>query len=336
MRATAPRLDGLDLNLLTVFAAIRSEGSITRAAERMGMTQAGASRALSRLRARFDDPLFARTRTGLVLTPRGASLAHAVSDILQIVEHRVLPARIFDPKLHRRVFRIATADYCEVLLLGPALARLTKEAPHIEVETLPTLANDSERLSSGEIDLVIALKPKAGADLRTRKLMTDRFTCLLRAGHPAVHDGELTLSAYLMLEHVLPAPHSKPGGPLDEALLRARLTRKTAVRVHSFMAVPALLTCSDMVATVPESFAAYVTRTHGLRSIPVPLAVPGFDLFLTWHERTDADAAHRWMREAIRVEATRHFGIDAAGVHVNPKEDVPNGSDLPSVAQRSE
>jgi DNA-binding transcriptional LysR family regulator len=307
MRMTPAHLDGLDLNLLTVFAAIRSEGSVTRAAEKLSMTQAGVSRALARLRARFEDPLFARSRSGLVMTPRGAALARAVNEILQIVELRVLPAPIFDPRVHRRVFRIATADYCEVVLLSPVLARLTNEAPHVEVETLPTLANDADRLSSGEADLVIALRPKSGASLRTRKLITDRFVCLLRSAHPKVRDGALPLDAYLELEHVLPAPHGKPGGPVDAALARAGLSRKTAVRVHSFMTVPALLLDSDMVATVPESFAAYVTRAHGLECVPTPIPISSFDLSMSWHERTDADAAHRWMREAIAAEAKR-FG----------------------------
>lgn len=96
-----------------------------------------------------------------------------------------------------------------------------------------------------------------------------------------------------------------PGSPVDAALSARKLTRRTAVRVHSFMAVPALLLDSDMVAAVPESFAGYVMRTHPLQSVPIPLELPGFDLFLSWHERTDKDLAHRWMREAIGAEARR-------------------------------
>ena len=301
MRVTSERTEGLDLNLLAVFAAIRAEGSVTRAAGKIGMTQAGASRALARLRSRFEDPLFARGRTGLVLTPRGAELAQAASEILAIVEHQVLSVQLFDPRVHHRRFRIVIADYAEPLVVVSTLARLPEQAPRVEVETLPSLASDCERLASGEIDVVVGARVRAGGGLRTRRLMTDRLVCLLRRHHPALSGAKLTLDAYLALDHVALVSEAKPRAPIDAALLPHGVERKIAIRLHGAMAMPALLLRSDLAATVPATFATHVTQTHALESVPVPLPAPRFELFVTWHERTDRDLAHRWLRETIHA-----------------------------------
>jgi DNA-binding transcriptional LysR family regulator len=302
MRPTTARTEGLDLNLLAVLAAIRAEGSVTRAAARIGLTQAGASRALARLRSRFDDPLFARGRTGLVLTPRGADLARAAGEILAIVEQQVLPVQLFDPQVHHRRFRIVIADHAEPLVVA-TLARLPEQAPRIEVETLPSLTSDGERLASGEIDLVVGTRVRAGGGLRTRRLMTDRLVCLLRRDHPALSGAKLTLEAYLALDHVALVSEAKPRAPIDAALSSRGVERKIAIRLHGAMAMPELLLGSDLAATVPATFAKHVMQTCALESYPVPLPVPCCELFSIWHERTDRDLAHRWLRETIHAGA---------------------------------
>ena len=263
MRVTDARTEGLDLNLLTVFAAIRAEGSITRAAARIGLTQAGASRALARLRTRFEDPLFARGRAGLVLTPRGAELAQAATEILAIVEQHVLPVQLFDPRVHQRRFRIVIADYAELLVVTSTLALLPEQAPRVEIETLPSLASDASAgfrrdRSRGRTRI------RAGGGPARRRLMTDRLVVSGAAASSAMRR-QLTLKTlrrartHVALARGETAAPSRRSAPA--ALLAARSPSAARCAGHARVAQR-----SDLAATVPPKFAKARHATEALQS----------------------------------------------------------------------
>jgi DNA-binding transcriptional LysR family regulator len=296
---TRPPLAGihqLDLNLLTAFEALRLEGSVSAAARRIGITQSGMSRALGRLRDHFRDPLFVRSGTRLALTARGEGIAAPVSRALEILAAGLAAETPFEPASSARTFTVATADYCEAVLLPPLLRRLEREAPRVQINSVPTLPTDATALARGDIDMVIALRVESRADLRTQRLMHETFASLVRVGHPAVERGVLSLAAFAALKHVVVAPHGRPGSPIDTALEERRLQRTTAVRLQSFLAAPALIEGTDLVVTLPRQVAYRLAERYRLQVVPTPIELVGFDLSVSWHERGQADAGHRWLR----------------------------------------
>jgi DNA-binding transcriptional LysR family regulator len=289
-------LHRLDLNLLLAFDALRIEGSVSRAARRVGITQSGMSRALARLREQFGDPLFVRVDNRMTPTPFAETLAQSVSRALDILSAGLTAHTAFDPATARRTFTIATADYCEAVFLPALLDRLTHEAPGICIDSVPTLPTDGESLTRGDVDLVIALRIEPRADLRTQRLLHEEFASLVRIGHPAVTNGELPLAQFVALGHVVVAPHGRPGSPVDGALAKLDLQRTTVLRLQGFMAAPALIEDTDLVTTLPRRLALRLADRFRLQVVPPPLALPGFDLTLNWHERCQEDHGHRWFR----------------------------------------
>jgi DNA-binding transcriptional LysR family regulator len=289
----------LDLNLLVAFEALRVEGSVSGAARRLGITQSGMSRALARLRAEFGDPLFVRGDMRMTLTPFAKGLAQPVARALEILATGLAAQVRFDPRSASRTFVIGTADYCEGVLFPPLLERLAREAPGLHIHSVPTLSSDPEALARGDLDMVIALRLDSRADLRTQKLMHEEFVTLVRVGHPAVKAGVLSLEDFLALEHVVVAPHGRPGSPIDAALEKKGLSRTTVVRLQSFMAAPALVEGTDRATTLPRLLAHRMASRYRLTLVPTPLDLAGFDLSLGWHERCQADSGHRWLRRVL-------------------------------------
>jgi DNA-binding transcriptional LysR family regulator len=289
-------LHRLDLNLLLAFDALRIEGSVSRAAGRVGITQSGMSRALARLRDRFGDPLFVRAQNRMVLTPFAEVLAQSVSRALDILAAGMSAQAPFDPATAQRTFTIATADYCEAVFLPALLDRLRREAPGIRINSIPTLPGDAEALTRGDADLVIALRIESRADLRTQKLIHEEFASVVRIGHPALVRGEIPLADFLAHGHVVVAPHGRPGSPIDDALAKQGVARATVVRLQGFMAALALIEGTDLITTLPRQLASRMASRFHLQVVAPPIALDGFDLTLNWHERCQEDPGHRWLR----------------------------------------
>jgi DNA-binding transcriptional LysR family regulator len=300
-------LGAFDLNLLVALDALLTEGSVTKAAARIGVTQSAASHALSRLRKLTGDELLVRSRDGMVPTVRAEAMRVPLRRALDELTGTLSSPRAFDPKTARvRVF-IGTSDYAELVLLPGVMARLTREAPGVELRVLtPGLVPASE-LAAGKLDFVI-MPAQSGDDsqgVRGRQLFHDRFVCVARRDHPLARRKTLSMSAFTEAAHALVSPWGQEGGYVDDALARLGLQRKVTIAVPQFLVAPHIVASSDLLLTMAERVAEVVAGPLGLvlLSPPPELALTGFTSSLLWHERTHKDPARRWIREVIAAEA---------------------------------
>lgn len=291
-------LGGLDLNLLRLLDALLAEGSVSRAAERVGLSQSAASHALQRLREHLGDPLLVRAARGMVLTQRALQMREPLRRTLEELERIVTPPS-FAPDKERRVFQLIAADYAMCILLPPLLARLAEEAPGVGLEVQPFTDAVERDLSEGRGELALVVQFEEQPGLRVQAVLRERFLCAVRRDHPQA-EAAATLDGYLQLKHVRVAPRGRQGSLVDALLDSSGLSRQITVSVPSFLSAPYLVASTDLIATLPERLARQLQRWLPLRVFEPPLPLPGFALSMLWNERMENDPSHRWLRELIR------------------------------------
>ncbi|NUT74899.1 LysR family transcriptional regulator [Pseudomonas sp. C1C7] len=285
----------LDLNLLKALDALLDECSVTRAAERLALTQPAVSGMLTRLRDSFDDPLFVRAQRGLVPTPRALELALPVKRVLAEIDALLQPTR-FDPSTASLKLSIAATDYAQQTILVPFLAELRQQAPGIRIATLPV--DDTQvlrQLECGDLDLAILTPDSTHEGLHSRRLYDEHYICVMRDGHPAAHG--LTLERFCTLDHAI-VSYSGGGfrGVTDDALAQLGVERRVSLSVTSFLVLLDVLRSSDLIAVVPKRL---VAKVNDLQKIEPPLVIPGFTKIAAWHERTHHHSAQRWARALL-------------------------------------
>jgi DNA-binding transcriptional LysR family regulator len=297
-------LAGVNLNLLVTLDALLAEGSVTRAASRLGVTQSAVSHSLAQLREMMGDPLFVRGRGGLAPTPLAERLAVPLRRGLGELRRALADDAGFDPRTARRRFVLACGDAFAVMLLPGALEVLQREAPGVDLEVLPfdTRAY-ALQLETGAADVAVAVSFADAPGLRQRKLFDEDFACLARRDHPRL--GEvLDLDTFCALSHALISPSGEGQSFVDAALARIGRQRRVALRVRYFLAAPLLVAGSDLVLTLPRRIARVFADAHGLRLHEPPLPLAPFPVHLAWHERYDADPGLRWLRDLLLRVAT--------------------------------
>lgn len=290
-----------DLNLLVTLNAVLTEGSVARAAQRLGLSPSATSRALARLRETTGDPLLVRAGRGLVPTPRALELRDRVGQVLRDAEAVLSPAEKPDLQKVVRTFTLRTRDGF-VENFGPSLiARVSKEAPRVLLRFVQKLDRGAGPLRDGTVDLETGVVGEAtGPELRARSLFRDRFIGVVRAGHPLCQ-GEITLPRYLAGRHI----------SVDEILKPLSLQRQIVTIVGSFSTALALARASDMIATVPERHTGNLRA--GMHSFVLPFATPDLTVSMLWHPRLHADPVHRWLRASVRAICTEELAERPAG-----------------------
>lgn len=296
----------LDLNLLKALDALLDEGSVTRAAQRLSLTQPAVSGMLTRLRDYFDDPLFVRTSHGMVPTLRASRLAVPVKQILTDIALLLKPLE-FDPMTAEFTFVIAATDYALKAVIVPLMALLKQRAPHIRIAVRPVDdARMHQQLSRGEIDLALVTPQTTPEDLHGSALYDEEYVCVARRHHPLATLTEITLEQFCDQQHILVSTEGSFSGVTDAALADLGLTRRVGMSVNSFLVVPDILRITDMLAVLPQRM---VPKSSDFVILPLPLRVPGFTKSMAWHECSHRDPAHRWIRLAC-AEVTRHQADD--------------------------
>ena len=288
----------LDLNLLRVFDAVLRDRSVTAAARHLRLTQPAVSNALARLRKRFEDALFVRTSTGMDATPFARELAEPVRQALALLESALAHGPGFDPATSTRAFRFYMSDLGQIEFLPPLVERARRAAPGVRLEAVALEVEDiSEALAAGALDLAVGFLPGLGPPVRRQPLFRDPYVCLMRADHPALAQ-KFGRKAFVAASHALV---SYRGGHrvIEEALERAGLARRIALRVPHFTVVPMVLERSDLILTLPARVARVFERRAGLKSVPVPVPIPQAEVAAHWHERFEADPGGRWLREQV-------------------------------------
>lgn len=287
----------LDLNLLLTLDALLAEHNVTRAARRLNLSQPSVSVQLAKLREFFDDPLLLPGPRGMRPTARAEELRAPLRQALASLEEAILPSRPFEPAVAQQTWRVAASDYTELTIILPALAGLRAAAPHSRLAIFgKEPARLAELAEQGDIDLAFHTIEGAPEGLRHRLLFTEHYVLAGRCGHPQLQTRP-TARQFSALSHVIVSPDGGGfQGITDSVLAAVGLERNVVFSVPHFLFVIAVLAKTDLVAMLPERL---VRDQPGLLQVAPPVAVPGFEMAMLWHERVHRDPAHRWLREFI-------------------------------------
>ena len=298
----------LDLNLLRVFDAVMAEGSLTRAAQVLAMTQPAVSHAIKRLHDAVGESLFDRSAHGMKPTARAMALWPQVRGALTGLQQALAPA-LFEPQRDSANFRLAMADATAALLLPPLVSAFERQRALANLRVLPLATRDPRALlEHGDCDLALGYFPEAiahidaqGADatLHHRRLSQTRYVCVMRRGHPLAGDAELDLDAYCAAHHLLVSFSGRPHGFVDQALAGLGRQRRIVLTVNQFFTAGRVVTRSDLLTVLPLSFVAATGFQTELVTRELPFELGRVHVEMLWHLRRDADPAHRWLRGLI-------------------------------------
>jgi DNA-binding transcriptional LysR family regulator len=297
-----------DLNLLPVFLTLMDERNVTRAAERLGMTQPALSNALNRLRETLRDPLFIRERYGMKPTQMAEELAPVVRAALSSLDEAIGGQQEFDPAVATRQFTLAPNSYVEFVLMPVIVARLRELAPGISLRLTP-FGNDLIETGavSGATEMVLGRIVDPPDNMVVQHLMDDGLACVVRKDHPEIGDS-LSQEQYERMRHVNVLPPGRMRVGLFQALQQKGLKRDVAVSVTHFLAVPEMVAVSDYCATLPRLICQRLARDVRLKVLPAPVDLGTFPVELAWHVRYRSDPAHRWLRSLI-VDVAKEHGL---------------------------
>lgn len=305
----------LDLNLAVVFVAIWQERSVTKAAARLALSQAAASAALARLREACGDPLFVRVQGAMAPTPRAQAMAvrleAGVADLWEVLTQPLA----FDPASAARRFSIGMSDDFE-LALGPHLTQLVQEAGvRLSVAFHQTNRHTVEQMLNDQaIELAIVSGTVQRAWISQEQIGESGYACVV--DEQAVHAPlPLSLDDYLALPHLL-VSFSGRSGIVDTALHALKRERHVYAALTHFSAVPAFLTNTRAVATLPSHAAAALVRMSRLSACAAPLDLGHYPVHMLWRRDSDGESAIRWMKERIKLAfAAALEGAAAIGRH---------------------
>jgi DNA-binding transcriptional LysR family regulator len=289
------QFDHLDLDghLLQLLLAVLEEGSITRAAQRLGVTQSAVSHLLDKLRGIVGDPLFVKSGRGIVPTAHAQALAaraRVLLDEMRGFSH----AAAFDPAALTATVTIAANDLQRDLLLPTLLRRVRSQAPGFVLRVITSGAPSVEMLRDEHCQLVITPRPPEGSDILQKRLFEDRYRVFYDA---ARREPPRSVDEYLAAEHVTVLHEPRRRLDIDELLAERGLRRRFVVQVPGFAGVGPFLRGSTLIATLPGLLRAHLL--HGFDSAPVPVECPAMPMFMVWHRRHHLDAAHRWLRDQL-------------------------------------
>lgn len=289
-----------DLNLLPVFLALMEERSVTRAAERLGITQPALSNALTRLRTMLQDPLFVRERYGMQPTAKAQELAPAIAAALASLDELVLGQQAFEPAKAQQQITIAPNSYAEYALVPAIVARLRELAPGIALRLTPYGTDLAETgVMSGTTALALGRFIDPPENLVVQHLGDDGLACMVRADHPVVTGKRITKKQFEQLKHVNMLPPGRLRAGLFQMLQREGLKREVAVSVTHFLAMPEMVAVTDYCATLPRLICRQLAGDRRLKILPTPVDLGTFPIEMGWHARYRNDPAHRWLRGLI-------------------------------------
>lgn len=294
----------IDLHLLRCLDVLLAEGSVTRAATRMDMSQPGMSNALARLREVFGDPLLVRTPRGMEPTDRALEVRIAVREALDKIEGALTSQTGFDPARARLSITIGTTDYASFVLMPSLLRMLEQEAPGLTITIRPPdPAHIREWLEEGSGELVIGFVPDAADTLKSSTLYRDPLVCIARKDHPNLKK-TMDIDSYQELRHVILGSSftglSTLERTLDEILDTQGATRTAGVRIPSALLSPHIVANTDMIATLPTRFVDQFRDIVPLQVFDLPFRTSPLPVSMIWHERTHQSGAMTWLRQAIR------------------------------------
>lgn len=288
----------LDLEWLAVFDEIYKTGSVSRAAERLGLAQATASIALNKLRAHFGDKLFSRTSKGMEPTPRAKEIYPELREVMAVLEKVRGVRNVFEPGNATREFNLSITDISEIVLLPTLLNHLRRVAPkvHITVEKIST--DSPRRLETGEVDLAVGFMPHLEAGFYQQTLFTQDFVCLAAKSHPRIGT-QLSKAAFLKEGHIVVASSGTGHSIVDKLMAQNGIEREVALRLPSFLGVARIVAQTELLVIVPRLLGQMLASQEEIKLLQPPIALPSYSVKQHWHERFHADPGHVWLRRTV-------------------------------------
>lgn len=297
-----------DLNLLIIFEALISEKHVSRAADKVFLSQSAMSHALNRLREHLNDPILVRTESGLQPTPRALAMAPMVRNALQLLQQSLVANEAFDAAQSNRTFTIACTDYFEAVIFPELLSFLLSKAPNIKVE-IEMITEDAShsRLASGEVDLVMGLDAQQPLPnhLVATPWLKEPQVCLVASQHPHVKDS-LTLKQYLKLSHVVFMDVSQDMKPHQLDLVDAWLASKNCKRDHmartvNYMAAARIVEKTHAVMTLPLHMAQLFSQMLNVRIVKPPKGIPSLHMTMVHHPLYSEESGVNWLAKHIQI-----------------------------------
>ncbi|UBM09362.1 LysR family transcriptional regulator [Cupriavidus metallidurans] len=293
------RFNKLDLNLLVALDALLTERSISRAAEKIHLSQSAMSNALSRLREYFGDELLVQIGRKMEPTPRAEGLADAVRDVLVRVEATISTQPEFSPETSTRLFRLLVSDYTLATLMPPFLASVYERAPGIRIDLRPQVADPRRALERADADLLIIPKDYCSPEHPAEFLFEEDFCCVIWA-ESSLATGDLTRERYLEAGHVVVVPGQGQPAIEDWIIQRLGVSRNVGVTTFNFAAPAQLVVGTDRIATMHRRLAVQAARLEAIVLREVPLPMPPMQQSMQWHTHRTTDLGLAWLRAVLR------------------------------------
>jgi len=295
-------IHGIDLNLLLAFEALMDERQVSRAANRVGLSQPAFSNAIGRLRIRLEDPLFVRTSQGMMPTPRAERIAGPIRSALAQIRQTFEAPQTFDPSASAQRFRIGLSDDVELRLV-PLLARSISSGDlQMQTRRLDWLFTVPEgELRNGTLDLAVGYFPDArylSSSFVMETLSEENNLVIARRGH-SMWKRKLTLERFTQLNHAAVIYRNQPWGLIDNELVARGLRRRLKLALPHCLSVLHAVASSDLVACIQESVVTSFGDGLDLLSCAEPLGLPPFALRMVWHRQRNDDPAQMWLRRLI-------------------------------------
>lgn len=294
----------IDLNLLVLFDALMLERNVSRAAERVGMSQPAMSNGLARLRTQLADPLFIRTSKGMEPTERALELLEPIHKALNGLSEALSSKQSFIPEFSKRIFTIASSDYVEQLILPRVLEQLGKHAPGVTINCVRHYDSTLSLLESGQVDAIIHTLDNPQAEgFYVRSLFKDGLKCVVRKNHPCTIDlkaGKISMSSYLEYGHIMITDKGIGKGYMDSQLDKKNKPRRVAVNVRQTSSSAVMIALeTNLIATVPAFYAQKMVKLLPLVIFEPPMKIPGFELSMLWSPVSHHNQAHLWFRRLV-------------------------------------
>lgn len=287
-----------DLNLLKAFDALMADRTVTGAAGRIGLSQPAMSHALARLRSLFEDELFVRSVGGMRPTARAREAAPLIAAAISQIEAALNLSAVFDPASSTLTFHAGIAEGAEVSLIGPLAEAFRRQAAKATLRlTSLTAAEAPEMLDRGTIDVAIARLANLPERFLSQPLMQDPYVVIARRGHPLA-GRRMSVATYAAHNHVLVSPRGNTSAPVDQLLAGFGITRRFSVMIVTYLALPATLAKTDLIATVPRRTALQIAATADIEIMPLPIDL-SVTVSMAWHRRASTELAQLWFRSLL-------------------------------------
>lgn len=306
------RFNKLDLNLLVALDALLAERSITRAAERLHLSQSAMSNSLGRLREYFEDELLVQVGRQMEPTPRAETLRDAVRDVLLRIETSLTTQPRFDCTTSDREFQLFVSDYSMAVLIPQALELAARMRSTVRFNLLPQVMNPTRSLERGEADMLVIPKAYCSADHPSEILYDDNFVCIVWNGSSHARE-PMSFERYAAAGHAVMVPVGT-GQPAFEAwfVQRYGLSRRIEVTTYSFSALPLLVVGTERVATVHARLARCLAPALPVKVLPMPLPMPPLEQAMQWHKYRSTDPGIAWLRDLLQQAARAMPGTEVA------------------------